>query len=103
MTGGGDFFESETIFRPTAVPCSEPYFIDDFVDSVNQYRKASGMPGDYLVFHDGCFLSAIRLSDQKIVTLDETNGVSGVFLDLNDWYVKTLRDLFADEYDLPTG
>src|SRR5215470_4006574 len=71
-TGGGDFFdEGETLLRPTGVRSSELYFIEstDFIDSTNQFCISKGMSRDYLLFHRGPFHSAIRLTDQRIVTL----------------------------------
>src|ERR1700730_19024117 len=73
VTGGGDFFdEGQTLLRPTVLGSSEPYFIEssDFIDLVNQFWTSNGMSTDYLPFHRGTFQSAIRLSDQTIVTLD---------------------------------
>lgn len=101
VTGGGDFFdEGETLLRPTGVRSSEPYFIEgtDFMDSANQFRISKGMSIDYLLFHIGTFHTAIRLSDQKIVTLDEAWRLIKVFSDLDDWYLATLRSDYADVY-----
>ena len=100
VTGGGDFFdEGETLLRPTAVPCSEPYFIEstDFIDSAT---ISKGMSTDYLLFHIGSFQSAIRLSDQRIVTLDEAWRLIKAFSGLDDWYLATLRHDYADVYGL---
>jgi|SRR5215467_1116547 len=104
VTGGGDLFdEGETIFRPTAVPSSEPHFIasSDFVDPVNEHCIKSGMSKNHFAFHDGSFFSAIRLTDQRIVTLDEKWQETRVFSDLDDWYRLTLREAYADVYDFP--
>ena len=54
QTGGGDLFESETIFRPTLIPSPEPYFIEgDNVDAATQGRIRDGMSKSYLAIHDG--------------------------------------------------
>ena len=81
----------------------EPYFLasTDFVDSVNEYCIMNGMSKDYFVFHDGSFLSAIRLSDQKIVSLDRAWQVTGVFQDLDAWYPHKLGHNYADVYGFP--
>jgi hypothetical protein len=102
QTGGGDLFESETIFRPTLTPSPEPYFIDgDDVDSANQFRIHNGMSKSYLAFHDGLFLSAVRMSDQMFVTLGESYEETAVFSDFDEWYLRTLRADYAANYDLP--
>jgi len=103
VTGGGDFFESETLLRPTAVQSSEPYFIEstDFIDLVNQFWNSNGMSTDYLPFHRRAALqSAIRLSDQKIVTLDDEWHLIKAFSDLDEWYLVTLRHDYAEVYNL---
>jgi len=102
-TGGGDLFESETMFRPTQVPSPEPYFVSgDDIDTANQYRIPTGMSASYLVFHDGIFLSAVRLADKKLVTLSNEHEETAVFSDLDNWYLRTLRKDFANRYGLST-
>ena len=106
LTGGGDFFdEGETLLRPTAVRSSEPYFIEstDFVESANQFRISKGMSTDYLLFHIGSFQSAIRLSDQRIVTLDDEWHLIKAFSDLDEWYLATLRHDYAEAYSFRTS
>jgi len=102
VTGGGDFFdEGETLLRPTAVQSSKPYFIEstDFISLVNQFWVSNGMStGCYLPFHRGTFQSAIRLSDQRIVTLDSAFCLIEAFSHLDDWYLATLRHDYADVY-----
>jgi len=101
VTGGGDFFdEGETLLRPTAIQSSEPYFIEstDFIDSANQYYVSNGMSTDYLLFHRGSIKSAIRLSDQRIVTLDTAWRVVEAFPNLDDWYLSSLRRDYAVVY-----
>jgi len=101
VTGGGDFFdEGETLLRPTAVQSSESYFIEstDFIDLVNQFWSSNGMSPNYLPLHRGTFQSAIRLSDQRIVTLDSAFHLIEAFSHLDDWYLSTLRRDYADVY-----
>lgn len=102
QTGGGNCFDSETFFRPTALPSHKPYFVngDDF-QSASDRGARNGMPNSYLVFHDGSFLSAIRRSDGAYVTLNEKYEELGAYSDLNDWYQPTLRTEFAERYGLP--
>jgi hypothetical protein len=101
VTGGGDFFdEGETLLRPTAVQSSKSYFIEstDFIDLVNQFWNSNGLSSDYLPFHRGTFQSAIRLSDQRIVTLDTALRLVEAFSHLDDWYLAALRLDYADVY-----
>jgi len=96
-TGAGDLFESETMFRPTQVPSPEPYFVSgDDIDTANQCRIPKGMSVSYLVFHDGIFLSALRLADKKLVTLGDEHEETTIYSDLDDWYLRTLRKDFAE-------
>jgi hypothetical protein len=98
-TGGG--VESETMFRPTQIPSLEPYFVSgDDIDTANQYRIPKGMSVSYLVFHDGIFLSAVRLADKKLVTLDDKHEETAVFSNLEDGYLGTLRKDYASHYGL---
>jgi hypothetical protein len=103
QTGGGDLFESETMFRPTLIPAGVPYFFSgDDIDTANQQRIRNGMSKSYLAFHDGSFLSAVRLADGKLVTLSGQHEETAVFSDLDDWYLRTLRELYASRYGLVT-
>jgi len=104
QTGGSDFFESETIFRPTSITTPVPYFVSgDDIDAANHQRIRNGMSKSYLAFHDGTFLSAIRLADKKFVTLGEEPEETAEFSDFDDWYLRTVRELFATEYGLAPG
>ena len=106
LTGGGDLFdEGETIFRPTAIGSPDPCFMPacDDIDSANRHLMASGMSKVYLAFHDGSFLSAVRMTDQRIVTLNQTWQEVGIFSNLDDWYLRTLRAIYADVYNLPAN
>ena len=103
QTGGGDLFESETMFRPTLIPTPVPYFVSgDDIDTANQQRIRDGMPKSYLAFHDGIFLSAVRLADKKLVTLSGKHEETALFSDLDDWYLRTLRELYGTRYGLLT-
>jgi hypothetical protein len=102
QTGGGDLFDAETILRPTRIPSIYPYFIDgDDVDSVTQFQIQNGMPDSYVPFHIGSCLSAVRLSDQVFVTMDEKFQETAVFATFDEWYMKTLRADFGAHYGLP--
>ena len=95
LAGGGDLFESETMFRPTPIPTTVPYFVSgDDIDSANQQRIRGGMLKSYVAFHDGIFLSAVRLAG-RLVTMDGQYQETAVFSDLDDWYLRTLRAEYA--------
>jgi len=101
QTGGGDLFESETIFRPTSIPSLMPYFVQgDDLAAANDQRTRDGMPKSYFAFHDGLFLSALRLSDQALVTLNDRYEQTAEYASLDEWYLRTLRADFAYRYRL---
>jgi hypothetical protein len=103
QTGGGDLFDdSDTILRPTQVPSIYPNFIDgDDVDSVTKFQIQNGMPDLYLPFHIGTRFSAVRLSDQMFVVLDEKFQEIAVYATFDEWYTRTLRADFGAHYGLP--
>jgi hypothetical protein len=86
VTGGGDLFESETILSLFG----DAYLGDD-IDSVNEFHYSQGMTRDYLVFHVGTGLSAVRLADGHYVTLTDNYQELSEFLSLDDWYVGEVR------------
>jgi hypothetical protein len=64
-TGGGDFFESETILGPLG----RADLADD-VETVNAHHHLRGLPADFLVFHRGLGgLTAIQMSNGLYVQL----------------------------------
>jgi hypothetical protein len=101
-TGGGDLFDdAETMLRPTRVPSNCPGFVDgDDVDSATQFRIRNGMPDSYLLFHLGTGVSAIRLPDQMFVTLNNTFEETAVFPTFEDWYSRTRRAAYGQQYGL---
>src|SRR5450432_1468070 len=99
VTGGGDIFETETVFRPTGSAIQNPSFQDD-IESRNAAHSAKGKPSGLYTFQEGAFLSAIRLSDQRFVTLTNDYVPSNSFDSLDDWYVHTLRAEFGERYGL---
>jgi hypothetical protein len=103
QTGGGDLFDdSETMLRPTRIPSSYPGFLQgDDIESATQFRVQNGMPASYLLFHSGTFLSAIRLADQKFVSMDDAFQETGVFSTFEEWYAGTLRPIFVEVHDRP--
>lgn len=100
LTGGGDVFESETIFRPTVPSIPNPAFVEDDIEGSNAAHSAKGKPSELYIFQQGLFLSAVRLSDQKFVILSEDYGIDRKFDSLDEWYVQTLRAEFGERYGL---
>ena len=83
QTGGGDFFESETIFAPF-----DDLWANDSVDQVNQAQKKAGMPKHYLALHTGLRFSAVNLETFKYMFLDEeTFQIKEEFPSLETWYL----------------
>jgi hypothetical protein len=103
LTGGGDVFESETIFRPTVPSAPNSCFVEDDIEGRNAAYADEGKSEDLYVFQQGAFLSAVRLSDQRFVTLSEDGYTIGdSFSSLDEWYVLTLRAEYGERYGLPT-
>ena len=102
LTGGGDVFESETIFRPTVSSPPNSCFVEDDIEGRNAALTENGKSDNLYVFQEGVFLSAIRLSDQRFVTVT-TGGyvVQDSFDSLDEWYIQTLRAEFGEKYGLP--
>jgi hypothetical protein len=99
-TGGGDIFDSETIFRPTVPSIPNTCFVEDDIEGRNAAHAAKGKPSGFYIFQQGVFLSAIRLSDQKFVTLTKNYAIENSFGSFDDWYVQNLRATFGEEYGL---
>ena len=104
VTGGGDIFDSETVLRPTVTSIPNACFVHDDIEGRNSAHAATGKPSGLYIFQEGTLLSAIRLSDQKFVTLTKDYAVKNSFGSLDDWYVRTLRAEFGERYGLaPLG
>lgn len=101
LTGGGDVFENETIFRPTVPSRPNECFVEDDIEGRNAWYAEEGKSEDLYVFQQGAFLSAVRLSDQRFVTLTASGyAVKDSFASLDEWYVRTLRAEFGELYGL---
>ena len=105
LTGGGDVFDTETIFRPTVPSAPNSCFVEDDIEGINAAHTKKGKSGDLYVFQGGLFLSAVRLSDQRFVTLAEDGYVvRDSFGSLDEWYLATLRAEYGQTYGLaPRG
>jgi hypothetical protein len=97
QTGGGDFFDGETIFAPFS-----DLWANDSVDKVYKAQVNAGMPKHYLALHDGLRFSAINLEASTYIFLDEDNyQVQEEFPSMEAWYVQGIRPDFAERYSLP--
>ncbi|HEY1802077.1 MAG TPA: hypothetical protein VGG46_14195 [Terriglobales bacterium] len=95
-TGGGDFFESETIFYPF----SSLYAYDRIAD-VNKYQHSLGLPENYLAFHSGIYLSVIETISQRFLLVDaRTYKPIREFYSLEEWYMQGIRPEFENRYSL---
>ena len=102
QTGGGDVFESETILRPTVASTPDSCFVEDDIEGRNAAYAEEGKSGDLYVFHRGLFPSAVRLPDQRFVTLTvDGYTVKDSFASFDEWYVRTLRAEYGERYGLP--
>ena len=94
LRGGGDLFESETIFRPT----TDRHDGED-LGSATEYMRASGLPAAGLVFHRGVFTSVIEQPLGEYLVFDQNFRQTQRFRGLDDWYL-WLRGLFEEKYRL---
>ncbi len=102
LTGGGDVFETETIFRPTVASTPNSCFVEDDIEGRNAAFAQEGKTSDFYIFQQGVFLSAVRLSDQRFVSLTKGDyTVEDSFASLDDWYTRTLRAEYGERYGLP--
>src|SRR6185437_13976225 len=65
-TGGGDFFDSETLFAPLS-----DVWADDSLEAVNSSLWSKGMPREYLALHDGIKFTALNLRTGRYCFLEE--------------------------------
>lgn len=96
VTGGGEMFESETILGP--------FRDEDLGDNLFTYNKElrrRGLPEGYVIFHTGMTVSAVRLSDERYVELDRDDyHERAEFASLEDWYLRLIREEYAERYGL---
>lgn len=94
-TGGGDFFESETVLGPFGDAS-----LGDDLDGANSFHQARGLPSSFLLFHTGLFWTVLSLPDQTYVEVDsETYSPIRRFDSLKDWY-RCVREDLAPSYGL---
>lgn len=98
-TGGGHFFESETILGPLHPDGKES------VLEVNQFHWAKGLPHDMVLFHRGKFCSASYADKQRhrrrLVTFKPGSyEVDCEFATFRDWYSNAIRPTFRETHQL---
>ena len=96
LMGGGDLFDdSDAILQPFG---AEEY---DLIEPASSVLWAQGLSRDYYVFHRGTVDSVFRKYDGALFSL-APSGISQVsqYVDLDDWYMKTLRSVYARQYGL---
>lgn len=95
LKGGLDLFESETILQPFG---TEEY---DLIEPVSSVHWERGLSTEYYAFHTGIVESVFRKSDGALFSLQSSDlKQMSQFLDLEEWYAKTLRSVFAEKYGL---
>ena len=95
-TGGGDMFKSETILGPHG-----KIELGDDIDSVNEFHRQKGLPADWLIFHTGLDLTAVRMPTSEYANLGEDSyEVKETFKSFADWYANSIRKEYAFRYGL---
>lgn len=93
-TGGGDFFESETVLGPFA----DARLGDDLL-TANAMRRSEGIDERLLLFHVGVTATAVNQATLQYVRLGVGNTPETSFGSFNEWYYSIRRD-FAETYGL---
>ena len=66
----------------------------------NVYHHACGLPTQYLLFHSGACLTAVRASDARFVVLEHDYTVLDEYASLDVWYRDSLRSEYGSRYGL---
>jgi hypothetical protein len=94
--GGVDLFDADTILQPLGA--KEEY---DLIEPVSTVRWQRGLSRDFYVFHTGVVDSVFRKTDGAMFSLPTDDPTQMIpFRDLNEWYAKTLRSVYAEQYGL---
>lgn len=95
-TGGGDYFESETLLGPRG-----DVALGDEVMSANRWLWDRGLPRHYLVFSRGAFFGAVDMRTGDYVHVEEGTWLARTtFTTLDAWYRGAPRREFAMRYGL---
>jgi hypothetical protein len=96
LTGGGDFFETETILSPFG----NKELVDD-IKGFNDYLLEKIDSKKYLIFHTGIITTAIDLIINNYVTLNtDSYKIINSFANLNAWYTEGIRNELGNRYGL---
>jgi hypothetical protein len=98
-TGGGDFFESETILGPLVADKSNN------VLAQNEYHWSKGLSRKMLIFHIGLNVSASFVDQRRhrnrlVLLKPDSYDVEKSFDTFNAWYRENLRSEYAVRYGL---
>jgi hypothetical protein len=94
-TGGGIIFESETILGPYG-----NRGLGENVDGENEFHRQKGMPIDWLLFHTGFQLKAVKMSTGEYACLREGSyEVTEMYGSFAGWYAMIRKEL-ASRYGL---
>lgn len=97
-TGGGDFFESETLLGPLGSPA-----LGDDVLSVNRGLWEQGMPRRYLVISRGAYAVAVDMPSGRYLELSQDSWRPlATYTSFDEWYARGPRHEFAARYGLGT-
>jgi hypothetical protein len=92
--GGGALFETEEMLSPWGED-------GENVVTRSAWHRAQGMPADFVVFHEGAWISAVRPEAPRYVTFSSAGyKVVGEYGSLDAWYAGTLRSEYAARYGL---
>lgn len=92
VTGGGDFFESETLLGPFSEQDVENLFW------LNRWRWANGLNKNLLLFHEGVIPTAVdQATGEYLSIVGDAEKVVKRFPRFDDWYRDYRRD-FAESY-----
>ena len=94
-TGGGSVFETEDLLGPFG----NMQLLEDF-DGPNDFHQSKGLPTDWLLFHTGTWLSAIRPGESQYLLLNKHYAIIGEYVSFEQWYRNSIRTEFADRYGL---
>lgn len=97
-TGGGSVFESEDLLGPFG----NAQLLADF-DGPNDCHRSKGLPADWLLFHTGTWLSAIRSGEPQYLLLNNHYAIIGEYVNFEQWYRNSIRAEFADRYGLQSA
>lgn len=88
--GGGEMFESETVFKPTG---------DASVVVITNHALERGLAQGHFVFHEGLCLSSWSCNTFYVFDSDSLT-VLATHSTLDSWYKETIRSEYAKRYGI---